>query len=60
MKRPAASNAISFATMTCFHREISMYAMAKLIQTLHVFDAPFQRLGLPSSWIFHAGIRWPL
>src|SRR5258708_32333303 len=42
--------------MTVFSSGISMYAMAKLIQILHVFDAPFQRLGLPSSWVFHAGI----
>jgi SSS family solute:Na+ symporter len=33
-----------------------MYAMAKLIQILHIFDSPFQWLGLPSSWVFHAGI----
>jgi SSS family solute:Na+ symporter len=49
-------NAISFATMTVFSSGISMYAMAKLIQTLHVFDAPVQKLGLPLSWVFHAGI----
>src|SRR5437016_7197283 len=49
-------NAVSFAVMTVFSSGISMYAMAKLIQTLHVFDTPFQRLGLPSSWVFHAGI----
>ena len=49
-------NAISFAAMTVFSSGISMYAMAKLIQTLHILDAPFQALGLPSSWIFHAGI----
>jgi len=49
-------NAISFATMTVFSSGISMYAMAKLIQTLHVFDAPFQKMGLPLSWVFHAGI----
>jgi len=49
-------NAISFATMTVFSSGISMYAMAKLIQTLHVFDAPFEKLGLPLSWVFHAGI----
>jgi len=30
--------------------------MAKLTQTLHIFDAPFHALGLPQSWIFHAGI----
>src|ERR1700724_446900 len=49
-------NAISFAIMTIFSSGISMYAMAKLIQTLHVLDAPFQQLGLPQSWIFHTGI----
>jgi SSS family solute:Na+ symporter len=49
-------NAVSFAVMTVFSSGISMYAMAKLIQTLHVFDAPVQRLGLPPSAVFHAGI----
>src|SRR5579862_3096383 len=49
-------NAISFATMTIFSSGISMYAMAKLIQTLHILDAPFKRFGLPQSWIFHTGI----
>ena len=46
-------NAISFAIMTLFSSGISMYAMAKLIQILHIFDSPFARLGLPQSWIFH-------
>src|SRR5271168_3697019 len=49
-------NAISFATMTIFSSGISMYAMAKLIQTLHILDGPFQRFGIPQSWIFHTGI----
>jgi SSS family solute:Na+ symporter len=49
-------NAISFATMTIFSSGISMYAMAKLIQTLHILDAPFRKFGLPQSWIFHTGI----
>lgn len=49
-------NAVSFAIMTIFSSGISMYAMAKLIQTLHILDAPFQHLGLPQSWIFHTGI----
>jgi SSS family solute:Na+ symporter len=49
-------NAISFAAMTIFSSGISMYAMARLLGTLHVFDAPFQRLGLPASWIFHVSI----
>src|SRR5216684_4287856 len=49
-------NAISFATMTIFSSGISMYAMAKLIQTMRILDAPFRHFGLPSSWVFHAGI----
>src|SRR5712671_6751770 len=49
-------NAISFAVMTIFSSGISMYAIAKLIQTLHVFDGVFQRLGINSSWIFDFAI----
>src|SRR6267142_4196279 len=49
-------NAVSFATMTIFSSGISMYAMAKLIQTLHFLDGPFRALGLPQAWIFHTGI----
>jgi SSS family solute:Na+ symporter len=49
-------NAISFAVMTVFSSGISMYAMAKLIMLLKVFDAPFASLGLPREWIFHASI----
>jgi SSS family solute:Na+ symporter len=33
-----------------------MYAMAKLIQTLHVFDGPAKALGLPPGSIFHFSI----
>jgi SSS family solute:Na+ symporter len=39
--------------MTLFSSGISMYAMAKLIQILHIFDAPFARMGLPQAWVFH-------
>src|SRR5438477_8292214 len=46
-------NAVSFAIMTLFSSGISMYAMAKLIQILRIFDAPFAWAGLPRSWIFH-------
>jgi len=46
-------NAVSFAIMTLFSSGISMYAMAKLIQILHIFEAPFAWAGLPQSWIFH-------
>ena len=49
-------NAITFAIMTVFSSGISMYAMAKLIQTLHIFDAPSQRLGLGSSGCFTSSI----
>jgi len=38
-----------------------MYAMARLIQTLHILDAPFQRMSIPaegsfSQHYFSAGI----
>jgi SSS family solute:Na+ symporter len=49
-------NAISFVTMTVFSSGISMYAMAKLIQTLHVFDAPLKALGLSPALTFHVSI----
>src|SRR6195256_3423083 len=49
-------NAISFAIMTVFSSGISMYAIAKLVQTLHVFDGPFQRFGISSTRIFDLAI----
>ncbi|MFL5298414.1 MAG: sodium:solute symporter family protein [Phenylobacterium sp.] len=49
-------NALSFAVMTILSSGISMYALAKLIQALHVFDAPFAAVGLPQAWIFHGAI----
>jgi len=49
-------NAITFAVMTIFSSGISMYAMAKLIMLLHLFDAPIQKLGLSRDWVFHASI----
>jgi SSS family solute:Na+ symporter len=49
-------NAISFATMTVFSSGISMYAMAKLIQTLHLLDGPLGNLGLAASWTFHLSV----
>jgi len=49
-------NAISFAVMTVFSSGISMYAMAKLIQILHIFDRPFAAMGLPPSAVFHFSI----
>ncbi|WP_165219383.1 sodium:solute symporter family protein [Aquisphaera insulae] len=49
-------NAITFAVMTVFSSGISMYAMAKLIMLLHLFDAPVLAMGLSRDWIFHASI----
>ena len=49
-------NAISFAIMTVFSSGISMYAMARLIQTLHILDVPFQRMSISSQWIFDVSI----
>jgi SSS family solute:Na+ symporter len=52
-EKTRALNACSFAVMTVFSSGISMYAMARLIQTLHIFDGLFLALGLPLGWIFH-------
>ncbi|HEX6772068.1 MAG TPA: sodium:solute symporter family protein [Acidobacteriaceae bacterium] len=49
-------NAILFAVMTVFSSGISMYAMALLIQNLHMLDGIFQAAGLPLNWIFHVSI----
>src|SRR5580704_5452100 len=55
-EKTRALNAGTFAVMTIISSGISMYALAKLIQTLHVFDAPFAHLGLPQAWIFHVAV----
>jgi solute:Na+ symporter, SSS family len=52
-EKTRAFNAISFALMTVFSSGISMYAMAKLLQILHVFDTPFAALGIGPEYIFH-------
>jgi SSS family solute:Na+ symporter len=49
-------NAITFACMTVMSSGISMYAMAKLIVELQIFDATFAQLGIPATWIFHVSI----
>ncbi len=51
-EKTRALNACSFAVMTVFSSGISMYAMARLVQTLHVFDGLFRALGLPAGGIF--------
>jgi SSS family solute:Na+ symporter len=55
-EKTRALNAITFAFMTIMSSGISMYAMALLIETLHIFDTPFRLLNLPESWVFHVSI----
>jgi SSS family solute:Na+ symporter len=55
-EKTRALNAISFAVMTVFSSGISMYAMAKLIQAMHILDGPFAKLGIPMAWGFHLSI----
>jgi len=55
-EKTRAWNACTFAFMTVLSSGISMYAMARLIQTLHVFDRPLAALGLPVAWTFHIAI----
>jgi SSS family solute:Na+ symporter len=55
-EKTRAFNAISFAAMTVFSSGISMYAMARLIQAVHLFDAPIAAIGLSPAWVFHASI----
>ena len=51
-EKTRALNACSFAVMTVFSSGISMYAMARLIQALHVFDSLFAAMGRPPEDIF--------
>jgi len=51
-EKTRALNACSFAVMTVFSSGISMYAMARLIQALHIFDRLFQNLGWRPEGIF--------
>jgi SSS family solute:Na+ symporter len=55
-EKTRAFNAVSFALMTVFSSGISMYAMAKLLQLLHILDGPFHSLGLDPGYIFHTCI----
>ena len=50
-EKTRALNAVSFAVMTVFSSGISMYAMAKLIQVMHIFDAIVR-----PEWQFHVSI----
>jgi SSS family solute:Na+ symporter len=55
-EKTRAFNAVSFALMTVFSSGISMYAMAKLLQILRVFDAPFAALGIGPEYVFHIAV----
>jgi len=55
-EKTRAFNAFSFAVMTIVSSGISMYAVARLIQTLHIFDAAFVALGLAPENIFHVAV----
>ena len=55
-EKTRAFNAISFAAMTVMSSGISMYTMAKLIVSLHIFDPVMASLGLDMRWIFHLSI----
>jgi len=55
-EKTRAFNAIVFAVMTVLSSGISMYAMAKLIQVLHILDVPLAKMGLPMSWSFHLSV----
>ena len=49
-------NAITFALMTVLSSGISMYALAKLIEILHVLDPPLNALHLGHEWVFHVAV----
>src|SRR3954470_3767131 len=49
-------NAVTFAVMTVFSSGISMYAMAKIIKSLHLFDAAFAWAGVGPERIFDASV----
>ena len=49
-------NAITFAVMTIFSSGISMYAMAKIIKSLHLFDVAFAWAHVAPERIFDASI----
>src|SRR5258708_25241014 len=55
-EKTRAFNAFSFALMTVFSSGISMYAMARLLGILHIFDAPVLALGFGPQYIFHASV----
>jgi len=55
-EKTRAVNAISFAIMTVFSSGISMYAMARLLQSLHVLDSPFAYFHVSASYVFDVSV----
>jgi SSS family solute:Na+ symporter len=55
-EKTRAFNAVTFAVMTVFSSGISMYAMAKIIKSLHLFDAAFAWAGVGPERIFDASV----
>src|SRR5216684_4425212 len=55
-EKTRALNAISFAIMTVFSSGISMYAMARLLQSLHVLDFALDRFHLPADRVFDLSV----
>src|SRR5882672_4968717 len=55
-EKTRAFNAVSFAVMTVFSSGVSMYAMAKIIKSLHLFDAAFAWAGVGPERIFDASV----
>jgi SSS family solute:Na+ symporter len=55
-EKTRALNAISFAIMTVFSSGISMYAMARLLQSLRVLDSVFGYFRIPSAYIFDVSV----
>ena len=51
-EKTRALNACSFAAMTVFSSGVSMYAMARLMEALHVFDGLFRAQGWAPEGIF--------
>lgn len=55
-EKTRAFNALTFAVMTVFSSGISMYAMAKIIKSLHLFDSAFAWAGIGPERIFDASV----
>src|SRR5258707_787050 len=55
-EKTRALNAISFAIMTVFSSGISMYAMARLLQSLRVLDSAFGYFNVSASYVFDVSV----